>query len=202
MSVVVRRMTADDIDGVVALQVAAFPPPFDPDLLWQPNHIETHLREFPEGQFVAVANATILGSASNTRISEENWQAHQDWETTVGGHEIRTFDPTGSTLYGLDISVHPGARGQGVGRRLYEARFALVRQLGMARYGTGCRMPDFQSSGYADPADYAEAVVKGERTDRTLTPLLRYRLRMLGVILNYMDDEESGHAAALLEHTP
>jgi hypothetical protein len=45
-------------------------------------------------------------------------------------------------------------------------------------------------------------VVTRELTDRTLTPLLSYGLTFLGVIENYMEDVESGDAAALLEWLP
>ncbi len=51
-------------------------------------------------------------------------------------------------------------------------------------------------------AQYARVVVEGKATDRTLTPLLRYGLGFVEVIENYMDDEESGNAAALLEWRP
>jgi GNAT superfamily N-acetyltransferase len=109
----------------------------------------------------------------------------------------------GSTLYGLDITVHPDYRRQGIGRAFYDQRFDVVRRgAKLVRFGTGCRLPDFRSSGLACPADYAERVAGGMLTDRTLTPLLRYGLTYVGVIDNYMVDEESGDAAALLEWIP
>jgi hypothetical protein len=50
--------------------------------------------------------------------------------------------------------------------------------------------------------EYAFAVVQGTVTDQTLTPLLRYGLALVDVIEEYMEDMESGHAAALLEWRP
>ena len=99
----------------------------------------------------------------------------------------------------MDIAVHPDARLQGVGRAFYEARDALCRARGLVRYGTGCRMPDFRASGVPTVEAYAAEVVRGERVDRTLTPLLRYGLRFLTVVRGYMRDYESDDAAALLE---
>ncbi len=148
----------------------------------------------------------IVGSASNTRISEDKWHAHKSWDETVGGPFLTNFDPKGSTLYGLDISVHPAWRGKGVGRALYQARFGLVRTQGLTRYGTACRIPGYLNWSLTaedpSPEKYVAEVVAQRAADRTLTPLLRYGLRFLDVIHDYMDDEESANSAALLEWKP
>jgi ribosomal protein S18 acetylase RimI-like enzyme len=192
-------MLPGDVPAVVALQPLAFPPPFNPDYHWDPDSLLTHLDIFPEGQFVADLDGTIVGSCSNTQIAESQWQKHANWYETVGGPELSQFDPAGSTLYGLDISVHPGVRRQGIGHAFYRARFALAKNGDLMRYGTACRIPDFAESGFSDVRTYARAVVKGERVDRTLTPLLRYGLTFIDVIHDYMEDAESANTAALLE---
>jgi ribosomal protein S18 acetylase RimI-like enzyme len=196
-------MEAEDIEQAADLQSLAFPPPFPQDLLWQAGHLLEHLRLFPEGQFVAEVDGEIVGSCSNTLISEEKWHAHGNWTETVGGPLLEAFVPQGSTMYGLDITVHPDYRRMGIGREFYDTRLALCDRLSLARYGTACRMPDMRHyrnkhSG-ASALQYAKAVVAGDVTDRTLTPLLRYGLTFLDVIENYMEDAESGNAAALLE---
>lgn len=43
-------MTAMDVAGAVALQQVCFPPPFDPDLHWDAEHLLRHIELFPEGQ--------------------------------------------------------------------------------------------------------------------------------------------------------
>jgi ribosomal protein S18 acetylase RimI-like enzyme len=203
---VIRRMTLDDVEAGAALQAAAFPPPFPEELLWSVDHLRTHVEKFPEGQFVAEAEGRVVGTCSSCLLTEENWQAHRPWEETVGSFFIHEHDPKGSTLYGLDITVHPNFRKLGIGRSFYQHRFDLVRALGITRYGTGCRLPDFQA--YAEkyenftPEEYAMCVVNGETTDRTLTPLLKMGLSFVMVVRDYMDDPESGNAAALLEWLP
>ncbi|HSI73669.1 MAG TPA: GNAT family N-acetyltransferase [Fimbriimonas sp.] len=196
-------MTLDDVEPAAALQSLSFPPPFPADLLWQPSHLQRHLELFPEGQFVAEADGEIVASCSNTIISEALWQSHESWSATVGGPLLDKFDRQGTTLYGLDITVHPDFRRMGIGREFYSERFALVERLGLSRYGTACRLPDFRryrtENANSTPEIYARAVANGGATDRTLTPLLRYGLSLLGVIENYMEDEESCNAAALLE---
>jgi ribosomal protein S18 acetylase RimI-like enzyme len=198
----VRPLQESDIPAVVDLQRACFPPPFSEDLLWKPEHLRRHLSVFPDGQLVAAEAENLVASCTNLIISEANWQAHRNWEETVGGHFLNEHDARGTTLYGVDISVHPNARMRGVARRLYEARFRLVAERGLQRYGTAVRMPNFSTSGEPSVHVYVRKVAAGELTDRTLTPLLKLGCRATGVIENHMEDEESGHAAAILEWTP
>jgi GNAT superfamily N-acetyltransferase len=203
---VIRPMSKADIDGAVGLQRDCFPDPFPVDLLWSVAHLTTHLEVFPKGQFVALAAGAVVASASSCIVTEEAWKAHAPWEATIGGPFIRNHDPNGSTLYGLDLSVHPAWRGLGVMRALYSARFDLVRSSGLARYGTAVRIPGFDAyrleNANTTPEDYVEAVANGYAVDRTLTPMLRVGLEAKGVIRNYMADVESHNAAAVLEWRP
>lgn len=198
-------MEKADIPAVVGLQRACFPEPFPEDLLWQESHLQAHLSRFHEGQFVIESSGIVAASSSSLIISESNWTAHLPWEETVGGFMFSNHHPSGTTLYGADISVHPDYRRLGLGRRLYLARFDLVTQLGLARYGTACRLPDaskFVEQHGGDIRGYVAAVERGETVDRTLSPLLRYGLRLSAVIEDYMDDAESLDSAAVLEWTP
>lgn len=209
-------MEALDIRSAVGLQRLCFPPPFPRELLWNAEHLERHLAVLPEGQFVVVAandpmlgnpkKQTVLGSASSLILGEATWQSHGSWEKTCGGFFFENHDPAGTTLFGADISVHPGYRGRGIGRMLYQARFDLVRKLGLVRFGTACRIPGYlawsQGRTDATPQAYCADVAKGALQDRTLTPLLSYGLHLIAVAEHNMKDEESGDAAAILEWVP
>lgn len=195
-------MDAGDADAAAGLQIRAFPPPFPSELLWQPAHLRRHVEIFPEGQFVAEVAGRIVGSCSNLKIDEANWNAHSPWDGTVGGPFLTAHVPTGSTLYGVDVTVDPEFRRRGIARAFYEARFRLVRSSDLKRYGTACRIPGFSSSGEADARIYAKSVVAGTRQDATLTPLLRIGMTFVDVIDGYMIDVESGNFAALLEWRP
>ena len=198
-------MRPEHIVGALALQRVPSPLPFPQALLWRMEHLERHLEFFPEGQFVAVSKGRVIGSASNLCISEETWEQHGSWDETVGGPLFANHDPFGTTLYGADISVSPHARGKGVARALYDARFRLVVAKKLVRYGTACRIPDYlsfrQQTG-GTTQQYIVGVRDESTTDRTLTPLLRIGLEIVAVLDDYMEDEESGNAAVLLSWLP
>lgn len=199
MSVEIHPLSPEWVKGAVALQSACFPPPFPPELLWQEAHLFRHLEVFPEGQFVASFEGQVVGSASSIRVSTESWSQPHTWDDLTGGLFLTGHNPAGSLLYGVDISVHPGFRGRGIARLLYQARFSLVKALGLEGFVTICRLPDFSASGFSNIEDYAEAVVSNDLTDRTMTPLLKLGLACTGVAHNCMEDEESGNSGARLE---
>lgn len=193
----------EHVDGVVALQRACFPEPFPAELLWKPDHIQRHIEIFAPGQYVILTrDGEVVGSCTNMLTSTTEWNSHRPWDNAVGGLDLPRHDPDGSIVYGIDISVHPAHRRRGLAKRFYQARFDLVRATGLALYGTVCRMPGYATSDAASPTAYAESVVDRQRTDPTLTPLLRTGLEYKGCIDAYMDDEESGNAGAILEWTP
>lgn len=199
MRVEIQPLSPKWVKGAVALQSACFPPPFPPELLWQEAHLLGHLEVFPEGQFVAVAEGKVVGSASSMRVSQEAWSKPHSWDELTGGLSLAAHDPSGTLLYGVDISVHPDFRGRGIARLLYQARFSLVESLGLVGFAAICRLPGFSSSGLSTAEAYAEAVVNNELTDRTMTPLLKLGLTCTGVAHNCMEDEESGNSGARLE---
>lgn len=193
-------MLAKHFEGVIALQALCFPRPFPADELWTLDNLQSHQR-FPQGQMVICVSDQVVASASAIIISEGHWNAGGSWEATLGGFDLLNHDTNGSTLFAADISVHPDYRGLGLGRQLYEARFELVQKLGLARLGTACRLPGycaFQGS----VSEYATFVAAGKLQDRTMTPLLKFGLRFMRVLEDFMDDEESGNSAAQLEWKP
>lgn len=186
--------------GVIELQELAFPPPFDRELLWKEEHLNAHTMKFPMGQVVALdENHHVVGSCSNTVLDSDWFDRELPWKDMVGGYSLNTFDADGLTLYGLDISVHPNFRRQGIGRDFYKYRLEALLQLGYERYATTCRIPDFSMSGLDDPKQYCREVDQGIRFDRTLSPLLKYGVNFRKILADHWDDPESGNFAASLE---
>lgn len=201
LGVQVRPATRADVPGIVRLQKLCFPDPFPEELLWQPKHIESHLRLFAAGQWVAVMGDKVVGSATNMLVERPDWNAHLPWETITGGLHLTNHRARGGVLYGIDISVAPNVRGKGIAKMLYAARFEYVRSNRLWGYGTVCRLPGLLASGLS-AEEYANDVAKGKRIDPTLTPLLKQGLSYRGLIEGYMEDEESLNCGAILEWRP
>jgi ribosomal protein S18 acetylase RimI-like enzyme len=200
----VRPYTLDDLEQLRAIQAACFPPPFPESLWWSREQLAAHVAVFPEGALCAVGPGGILaGSATALVVRFDPAHPHHTWAGISDHGFIRSHDPAGDTLYGIDVAVRPEHRGCGVARALYEARFALVRRLGLRRFLAGSRL-----SGYGAHADrlspeaYAAAVVAGRLCDPVVTPQLHLGLRPGPVIRGYLADEESRDCALLMEWTP
>ncbi|MCY3867540.1 MAG: GNAT family N-acetyltransferase [Chloroflexi bacterium] len=145
--------------------------------------IEAHIERFPEGQFAAQLisgpNAGhCAGMATTMRASRPPTDPILPWLEAIGGMRLGKHEADGDWLYGVEMAVHPGYRGQGIGAALYEARFALVKHLNLrGMYAVGMLM------GYRNVAVDAlkwrqkRAVKKllAKKADRYSTPDDRYK---------------------------
>ncbi|MFN7172169.1 MAG: GNAT family N-acetyltransferase [Fimbriimonadaceae bacterium] len=186
-------MTPDDIPFIIKVQPLAFPPPFPVDELWSASALEQLLKLFPEGQAVAELDGERAGSSTSLLMGDDSWQLGEDWLNMVGKN-FSNFDRNGNTLFGMDIAVHPDFRRHGVGAALYRKRFELAETTGVLRYGTVCRIPDFSDWAKENGDDverYVSLVVHGDIVDRTLTPLLKMKLKVNRIKPNYYNDVES-----------
>ena len=61
----------------------------------------------------------------------------------TGSAYLTTHDPKGGVLYGVDVFVSPDYRGMRLGRRLYEARKELCRNLNLKSIVAGGRVPGY-----------------------------------------------------------
>jgi predicted amidohydrolase len=112
-----------------------------------------------------------------------------------------THDPNGDVLYGVDIFVDPDYRDMRLGRRLYEARKELCRNLNLRAIVAGGRMPGYkQHSDKMSPQEYIEAVKRKELYDPIMTFQLNNDFDVKQVLTDYLpEDKESRGFATLLE---
>lgn len=197
LAVTVRKMTVEDVPEVISLQKQVFPD----KLRWTEEELERHLEVFPEGQLVAVDDTgRILGSASSLIIDWDDYSESAKWSAITGHGTFDTHNPLGKTLYGADMCVDPMARRQGIGTLFYEARKKMVRDRGLKRLLTGGRIPWYaQVAQKLSPQEYVAEVIKGTRSDPTLSFQLANGLVVLDVVPEYLDDAESRGFATLLE---
>jgi GNAT superfamily N-acetyltransferase len=200
---IVRPYTLADWPGLFQIQRECFPEPYPVEQLWSYEQIESHIRHFPEGALCVELDGELIASATALIIQFDPHHLDHTWSEVTADGWLTTHNPAGDSLYGVDMAVRPAYRGRGIAKLLYQARFELVRRLGLKRFLAAGRMPGYAvHAGALTPEAYAEQVIQGKLTDPTITPQLRSGLRPVGVLRNYLPDPESGNAALLLEWTP
>lgn len=192
-------MRPDDFAGV--RQLCALVYPTTPS--WSEVQLASHLRIFPEGQFVAMSRESgqLIGMASSLIVHWEDYGLGANWRDFTDGGMFTNHDSRhGRTLYGAEVMVHPGWQGQGVGKQLYAERMALARELGLLRIRAGARLRDYRRHATRlTPERYVAAVVRNELGDRTLSFQLSQGFRVIGVVSGYLanDPESLGYAAVI-----
>ena len=201
VGVVVRNTRPHEIQKIVDLQKESFPYLARYGNIWRPEELESHLRIFPEGQFVAVEpDGTVVGSASTLIVSLNAEYTEHTWKVITANGMFRNHNPNGDSLYGADISTHPKYRHEGVGSMLYDMRKELVIRLNLRRIIGGGRL--FNYCEYADKIsafEYAQKVIKGEFRDPVLSFELDNGFKFIKVIPNYLDDVRSLNYASFIE---
>jgi predicted amidohydrolase/GNAT superfamily N-acetyltransferase len=197
----VREATRQDLPELVRLNRAAYPTLAEDNVVWGESHLLSHLRIFPQGQFVAECNGQIAGAAASLIVEMgPNPLRSHTWSGITDSGYFTNHDPQGDTLYGADVYVHPDFRGQKVGAKLYEARRQLCRRLNLRRILAGGRLWNYsQYASQYSPEEYAQRVVAGEIRDLVLSFQLREGFLLRGVLPNYLRDPRSHNYASLIE---
>ena len=199
---IVRPYTVADLPGLLTIQAECFPPPFPPELWWKREQIASHVDRFPAGALCVEDQGALLASATALIIPFVPAHPHHTWEDVADGGYLGTHRDEGNTLYGIDMAVRPAWRGRGLARMLYQARFDLVRRLGLDRFLAGSRLAGWHRHQYLTPEAYAVEVAAGRLVDPVITPQMRAGLRPTAFLPGYIEDVESGHAALLMEWIP
>src|SRR5215212_9769433 len=137
-------------------------PTLAPDEWMTEEHFASHLRLFPEGQHVALDGDRVVGQSSTFRISGALALEQHSYMDILGQSYFTNHDPNGEWLYGADMSVHPGYRGRGLSRLLYDARKELCRRLNLHGMVAGGMIPGYKDyRAVLNVAEYAQAVADG-----------------------------------------
>jgi ribosomal protein S18 acetylase RimI-like enzyme len=199
--VVVRNTQPEDISRIVELQKESFPYLARYGNIWRPEELESHLRVFQEGQFVAVEpDGTIVGSASTLIVLLTPEYAEHTWKGITADGMFTNHTPDGDSLYGADISTHPKHRHEGIGGMLYDARKELSRRQNIKRMIAGGRLFNYcEHAEKLSALDYAQKVLRGELRDPVLSFELANGFRFIKILPNYMDDVRSLNYASFIE---
>ncbi len=193
----VRPLRKSDYSRIVELQKLSFPR-MKP---WTREQFESQLSVFPEGQICVDLDGVPIASSSSLVVDFDLYHEWHDWTVIADSGFIRNHDPSGDTLYGIEIMVHPDFRGMRLARRLYEARKQLCRERNLARMVIGGRIPGFQThSKRMSAREYVDKVVSKELHDQVLTAQLANGFRLRQLIEDYLpSDEDSAGWATHME---
>lgn len=198
MEIVVRNTRSDDFRQVIDISERVYPE--DP---WTREELESHLRVFPGGQFVAVTagEGAVVGLASSLILRWDDYDFDEDWRDYTGGGTFANHDPEGRTLYGAEVMVRPEWRRRGVGSALYDRRERLVRELDLLRIRAHARLVGYRRlADEMSAREYVDAVMSGRIDDPTLSFQLDRGFEVLAVVADYLpDDPKSRGWAALIE---
>jgi ribosomal protein S18 acetylase RimI-like enzyme len=196
----IRNYEKKDFKDLVQIQQESFPPPFPSELWWNEEQLENHIELFQQGALCIEIEGEMAGSMTALIVNFNPDHPNHTWEEITDNGYIRNHNPKGNTLYVVDIGVRPKFRKLGLGKWLMLSMYEVVIHLGLERLLGGGRMPGYhKKSNNMSPDQYVEAVVKGTVKDPVLTFLLRCSRTPIGVVANYLEDEESCHYGTLME---
>lgn len=169
--------------------------------LFKAEHYKHHLKIFPKGQFVALAQNIVVGMTSTIRYHLDENQQHTFNEILDGGY-LNSHQPEGDWLYGLDIGTHPAWRGKGIASALYEARQKLVEQLNLKGQFTFGMLTGFGALKEKFTAEsYYQQVLSGELKDPTVSRQMAFGFEAIKLVPGYVDDPIcDGYCVLLLRH--
>lgn len=197
----IRNTSYEDIPKIVELQEISFPQMAIEGMIWKPHHLESHLRVFPEGQFIAeYDDGQIVGSVSSLIVKLEPEYKEHSWAEICGGPEFRNHNPKGDSLYGADVSTHPDYRRLGIATLLYDARKNLCIKLNLRRIIAGGRLFNYcEFVEKMSPNEYVQKVIEGEIDEPVLGFQIKNGFKFIKVLQNYLKDSRSVDYATFIE---
>jgi len=198
--ITIRNYSSEDMEGLIDVQRASFPPPFPEELWWNKEQLHEHVTRFPEGALCAIAGGRIIGSMTGLVVNMQQYGHNHNWSEVTDEGYIRNHDPQGDTLYVVDICVVPEYRKSGVGKWLMQSMYETVVQLGLSSLLGGGRMPGYSQYAHELSAQqYLDKVIAGQLKDPVITFLLRCGRVPVGIAEQYLEDEESCNYAAIMQ---
>jgi predicted amidohydrolase/ribosomal protein S18 acetylase RimI-like enzyme len=195
----VRRAKAADIPGIYACQDAAYAA-FSASALCDERQLALQQSMFPEGQLVAVLGKQIVGYAASLIVTLDEESPWFSYSEITGNGTFSSHDPTGDTLYGADIGVHPAHQGKGIAGQLYDARKRILTRFNLRRLAAGGRIPGYhEHAGSMTAEQYVAKVVAGELKDSALNAHLKAGYSVRGVHTGYVRDQQSLDYATFIE---
>lgn len=197
---IIRNYREADFDALINIQRECFPPPFPDELLWNRKQLASHLAHYPEGALCIEIDGKLAGSLTGMLIDLDGEASSHNWEQVTDSGYITTHQPDGNTFYIVDIGIRPAFRKMELGKLLLQSAYERVIEDRLERVMGGGRMPGYNRVSKEMTAEqYAEKVLSGELKDPVITFLMRSGRTPVELVKDYLDDEDSGNYALLME---
>lgn len=196
---VIRNYTESDFAELITIQSEAFPPPYSPELWWNREQLYNHTQLFPEGALCVEVKGELAGSVTSLKMHYQQDSAAHTWAEVTDNGYITTHRSDGNSLYIADVCVRPKYRKLGLGKELIQSLYHVVVEQKLERLLGAGRMPGFHTMAEMTAEQYLDRVVSGELADPVITFLMRCGRTPIGVVADYLEDEESCNYAALME---
>lgn len=167
---------------------------------WPRDSLLALINQFPEGQIAIEDNGRIIAVALTIKCSYERFSRSHTYDDLIGRRDRIRHDTEGDALYGMDVFVSREYRNLRLGRRLYDARKELCRNLNLRAILAGGRIVKYHEYADMSPAEYIEAVRRREIHDPILSFQLANDFEVKRLIKGYLpEDKKSLGYATLLE---
>lgn len=198
-SVEIRQLNLSDFQELLQSMEETYPR--WTNVSWTEEQVKVLIDKFPEGQFVALVDGRVVGSALSIIVDYNQFGNDHTYAQITGADSYETHDPQGDTLYGIDVFVHHNYRGMRMGRRLYDARKALCEKLNLRSIVFSGRIPRYAAySEKMTAEEYIEKVRSKEILDPTLNFQLSNDFTIRKIIRDYMPgDKEVDQYGILLQ---
>lgn len=197
--IIARTWTIEDIPAVIECHRAAYPE-YPEEAYYTQRFYEMQFAAFPEGQVLAEIEGKVVGYATSIIVQlDDNTHAY-NYEEITGAGTFSSHDPSGDTLYGADIAVHPDYRGMGVAAKLYEQRKRLLKRYNLRRMVAYGRIPGYNAlAGKMTAEEYVQKVIAGELKDSSLQAHIKAGYEVKRVMLDFLWDDSSLNYSTWLE---
>ena len=192
------RIQAEWAEALEHIEHTSFPTADRSDL-YSADELRSLATDFPEGCVVVLDGDTPVAMGLGIRVHFNFSHTQHSIRDLVGTDGGSGHVPDGAWYYGTSIAVLPAYRRLGIGRRLYDMRKQICRDLNLAGFVAGGVIPGYADhKGEMSAADYVAKVSAGELYDATLTMQIANGFEARGVIADYITDPAVDNWASLI----
>lgn len=192
-----RNLTLEDYPGLARLMEEVYA---DIGGAWSETAFKALIKDFQEGQICIEDKGKIVAAALTVKCDHDRFSKSHTYDDLLARRNRIQHDPEGDALYGMDVFVSKQYQGLRLGRRLYDARKDLCRNLNLIGILAGGRIVKYHEHADLSPSEYIDAVKRREIYDPILTFQLSNDFEVKRFMKGYLPaDKKSLGYATLLE---